>query len=217
MKDYFLTRHKNTWGEFSAFLALFIDNLGVLVFLSSILIFTFKFPSDIIFTRMIPGTALGVLFGDLVYTWLALRLGRKTGRSDVTAMPLGLDTPSTIGLAFTVLGPAYVATGDGVLAWQIGMATLFIIGLVKIITSFLGGWVQRVVPTAGLMGSLAGIGLLLLGFLPMIEIFNSSIAGMVALGLIFYVLIGKMELPGPLPGVLLAVSVRHRAAPAAWL
>ncbi|MBN2108108.1 MAG: hypothetical protein JW832_11850, partial [Deltaproteobacteria bacterium] len=96
-------------------------------------------------------------------------------------------------------------TGDGVLAWRIGMATLFIIGLVKIITSFLGGWVQRIVPTAGLMGSLAGIGLLLLGFLPMIEIFNSSIAGMVALGLIFYVLIGRMELPGPLPGVLLAV------------
>jgi len=200
-----LTRHTTTWGEISACLALLIDNLGVLVFLSSILIFTFKFPSDIIFTRMIPGTALGVLVGDLVYTWLALRLGKKTSRRDVTAMPLGLDTPSTIGLAFTVLGPAYVATGDGVLAWQIGMATLFIIGLVKIITSFLGGWVQRIVPTAGLMGSLAGIGLLLLGFLPMIEIFNSSIAGMVALGLIFYVLIGRMELPGPLPGVLLAV------------
>ena len=166
---------------------------------------------------MIPGTALGVLVGDLVYTWLALRLGRKTGRSDVTAMPLGLDTPSTIGLAFTVLGPAYVATGDGVLAWQIGMATLFIIGLVKIITSFLGGWVQRIVPTAGLMGSLAGIGLLLLGFLPMIEIFNSSIAGMVALGLVFYVLIGKMELPGPSAGCAAGSAVRHRAASAAWL
>ena len=154
---------------------------------------------------MIPGTALGVLFGDLVYTWLALRLSRKTGRSDVTAMPLGLDTPSTIGLAFTVLGPAYVATGDAVLAWQIGIATLFIIGLVKIITSFFGGWVQRIVPTAGLMGSLAGIGLLLLGFLPMVEIFNSSVAGMVALGLIFYTLIGKMDMPGRLPGVLMAV------------
>ena len=200
-----MTRHTNRWGEFSAFLALFIDNLGVLVFLSSILIFTFNFPPDIIFTRMIPGTALGVLFGDLVYTWLALRLNKKTGRSDVTAMPLGLDTPSTIGLAFTVLGPAYVATGDAVLAWQIGSATLFIIGLAKIITSFLGGWVQRIVPTAGLMGSLAGIGLLLLGFLPMVEIFNASVAGMVALGLIFYDLIGKMNLPGRLSGVLIAV------------
>ena len=200
-----MLREKNIQGETTAFLALFIDNLGVLVFLSSILIFTFNFPPDLIFKKMIPGTALGVLFGDLIYTWLALRLNKKTGRNDATAMPLGLDTPSTIGLAFTVLGPAYAASGDAVLAWRIGMATLFIIGIVKIITSFLGGWVQRIVPTAGLMGSLAGIGLLLLGFLPLIEIFNAPLAGMVALGLIFYCLIGKLQLPGRLPGVLLAV------------
>ena len=56
--------------------------------------------------RMIPGTALGVLLGDLVYTWLAFRLARRTNRSDVTAMPLGLDTPSTFGVAFFVLLPA---------------------------------------------------------------------------------------------------------------
>lgn len=198
-------RPQNIQGETTAFLALFIDNLGVLVFLSAILICTFNFPSDIIFTKMLPGTALGVLFGDLTYTWLALRLNKKTGRRDATAMPLGLDTPSTIGLAFTVLGPAYVASRDAVLAWHIGMATLFIIGCVKIITSFLGGWVQRIVPTAGLMGSLAGIGLLLLGFLPLVEIFNAPVAGMVALGLIFCGLIGRLQLPGRLPGVLLAV------------
>jgi AGZA family xanthine/uracil permease-like MFS transporter len=52
---------------------------------------------------MFPGTALGVMFGDLVYTWLAYRTARKTGRSDVTAMPLGLDTPSTIGITLVVL------------------------------------------------------------------------------------------------------------------
>lgn len=200
-----MSQQKNPWGDVTAFLALFLDNLGVLIFLSSILIFTYNYPADIILTRMIPGTALGVLCGDLVYTWLAIRLAKKTGRTDITAMPLGLDTPSTIGLAYTVLGPAYVATGDAVLTWQIGMATLFIIGVVKVITSFLGGWVQKIVPTAGLMGSIAGIGLLLLGFLPLLEIFNSVIVGMVGLGLIFYVLVGKMELPGRLPGVLLAV------------
>jgi len=105
---------------------------------------------------MVPGTAVGVFFGDLVYTWLALRLARKTGRSDVTAMPLGLDTPSTIGLAYAVLGPAYIATRDPVLTWQIGMATLFMIGVVKIAASFFGGWVQRIIPTAGLLGSIAG-------------------------------------------------------------
>ncbi len=201
-------RNRNQfWGETTAFLALFLDNLGVLVFLSSILIFTFNFPAEIIFRHMIPGTALGVLCGDLVYTWMALRLRKATGRTDVTAMPLGLDTPSTIGLAYAVLGPAYLATHDAQLTWQIGMATLFMIGMVKLITSFFGSWVQRVIPTAGLLGSIAGVGLLLLGFLPLVETFNESIVGLVALGLIFSVLLGRMELPWRLPGVLMAVLI----------
>ena len=193
------------WGEITAFLALFLDNLGVLIFVSSILMITFNYPPDIILTRMIPGTAIGVFFGDLVYTYLAIRLKKKTGRKDVTAMPLGLDTPSSIGLVYAVLGPAYIATHDAELTWHIGMATLFMIGIVKVITSFFGGLVQRIIPTAGLLGSLAGVGLLLLGFLPLIEIFNEVIVGMVAMGIIFAVLLGRMDLPGRVPGVLIAV------------
>ncbi len=193
------------WGETTAFLALFLDNVGTLIFFSAILVFTFNYPADIILTRMIPGTAVGICVGDLVYTWLALRLRKKTGRTDVTAMPLGIDTPSTIGIAYAVMGPAYIATHDAQLTWHIGMATLFMIGAVKIVTSFFGGWIQRIIPTAGLLGPLAGIGLLLLGFLPLIELFNEAIVGMVALGLIFTALMSKLQLPGRLPGVLLAV------------
>ncbi|MFA5323829.1 MAG: hypothetical protein WC373_14250 [Smithella sp.] len=193
------------WGETTAFLALFFDNVGTLIFFSAILVFTFNYPEDIILTRMIPGTAVGICVGDLVYTWLAIRLRRKTGRADVTAMPLGIDTPSTIGIAYAVMGPAYIATHDAQLTWHIGMATLFMIGSVKIITSFFGGWLQRIIPTAGLLGPLAGIGLLLLGFLPMIELFSEAIVGMVALGLIFTALMSKMQLPGRFPGVLAAI------------
>jgi AGZA family xanthine/uracil permease-like MFS transporter len=200
-----MLNQKKYWGEATAFFALFFDNLGVIVFLSSILMLTFNYPADIILTRMIPGTALGVFLGDLIYTWLAIRLRRKTGRQDVTAMPLGLDTPSSIGLVYAVLGPAYIATKDAGLTWHIGMATLFMIGVVKVITAFCGGWVQRIIPTAGLLGSIAGVGLLLLGFLPLIEIFNEVIVGMVALGLLFAALLGRMRLPGRMPGVLVAV------------
>ena len=100
-----MTHNSNTiersrlWGEVTAFLALFFDNVGTMIFFSAILIFTFNYPADIILTRMIPGTAVGIFLGDLIYTWLAIRLARKTGRTDVTAMPLGIDTPSTIGIA----------------------------------------------------------------------------------------------------------------------
>ncbi len=192
-------------GELTAFLALFLDNIGVFVFFSGILVFTFNYPIEIILRHMAPGTALAVLVGDLIYTWMAWRLGKSTNRKDVTAMPLGLDTPSSIGLAFAVIGPAYVATKDAILTWQIGMATLFLIGVVKVITSFFGSRVRRMIPKAGLLGSIAGIGLVLLGFLPLVEIFNDVIVGMLALGLIFAALLGKMTLPGRIPGILAAV------------
>ena len=64
-------------------------------------------PRTFVLTRMIPGTAVGVLVGDLIYTFMAFRLARRTGRTDVTAMPLGLDTPSTFGTVFLIIGPAF--------------------------------------------------------------------------------------------------------------
>jgi len=54
---------------------------------------------------MLPGTAIGVLAGNLGYTWLAVRLMRRTGRDDVTAMPFGIDTPTLFAMVFGVLGP----------------------------------------------------------------------------------------------------------------
>src|SRR5690242_20266631 len=166
-------------GDINGFFGLAFDNFTVLSFLAGILVFGFQFPADIIYKRMFPGTAFGVLIGDLIYTWMAFRLARRTGNRTVTAMPLGLDTPSTIGLALTVLGPAFVALkaqgmtppDAAMMTWYIGMATMVFIGIVKLALSFVGPWIQRVVPQAGLLGSLAGIGLALLGYLPIVEIF----------------------------------------------
>ena len=80
-------------GDLNGFLGLALDNVTQLVILSGLLIGVFGFPADLVLHRMVPGTALGVLAVDLVYTWLAIRLMRTTGRADVTAMPFGIDTP----------------------------------------------------------------------------------------------------------------------------
>src|SRR5258705_2054772 len=78
-------------GDINAFFGLMLDNVVNLAVLGGILIGAFGFPAELVYTKMFPGTALGVLVGDLIYTWLAFRLAKKTGRTDVTAMPLGLD------------------------------------------------------------------------------------------------------------------------------
>ena len=201
-------------GDVNAFFGLMLDNVMNLVILAGILVFVYGFPEPLVYTRMFPGTALGVMFGDLVYTWLAFRLARREGRSDVTAMPLGLDAPSTIGMAFTVLGPAFVSAKTrmppaeaGMVAWQVGMACMILIGIFKLAMSFLGGLIQRVVPQAGLLGSIAGVGLALMGCLQLGDILAEPIVGMLSLGLIFWALVARLRLPFRTPGVLASVAV----------
>src|SRR6185369_9227033 len=202
-------------GDFDGFFGLIFDNLGVLSFMAGILIFVFKFPADIVYTKMFPGTAFGVLFGDFVYTWLAFRLAKKTGSRTVTAMPLGLDTPSTIGMALVVLGPAFLgmkAEGmsdhdAGMMTWYLGMASMVMMGVIKVVFSFIGHKVQKLVPQAGLLGSLAGIGLALIGFIPLVDIFGIPVVGVASLGLLLYTIVARIKLPGGIPGVFGAVLV----------
>lgn len=217
-----------TSGDINGFFGLMVDNLTVMALMAGFLINIFKFPAEIIYTKMLPGTAFGVMFGDFVYTWIAWRISKRTGNANVTAMPLGLDTPSSLGIVFTVLGPAFLAYKAGGMndldaanmTWYLGMATMVNIGIIKLIFSFFGKWLQRVVPQAGLLGSLSGIGLALIGLLPMLEIFKLPIVGLLSLGLIFYTLVAGIRLPKGLPGVAVAVlvgTVLHYCMPALGL
>ena len=204
-----------TPGDINGFFGLMFDNITVLSFMAVTLIMVFNFPADIVYQKMFPGTAFGVLLGDVVYTWMAFRLAKGTGNPKVTAMPLGLDSPSTIGLVLTVLGPAFVAMkanglaeGDAaMMTWYIGMATMISIGIVKFVLSFAGKWVQKMVPQAGLLGSLAGVGIALLGFIPIVEVMGIPLVGMIALGLILYTLVAKIPLPKNFPGAFAAVAL----------
>jgi adenine/guanine/hypoxanthine permease len=201
-------------GDINAFFGLILDNVVNLAILAGILIGIFGFPSDLVYRRMFPGTALGVMFGDLVYTWMAIRLAKKTGRGDVTAMPLGTDTPSTIGIAFAVLGPAFLAakakmaeSDAAVLAWQVGMATMVLIGVFKLGMAFAGDRLRQWFPQAGLLGSIGGVGIALLGALQLSDILSEPIIGMISLGLILYTLVARFRLPFRAPPVLVSVVV----------
>ena len=192
-------------GDWNAFFALMFDNVANLVILAAILIGAFHFPREIVLYRMVPGTAVGVLVGDLIYAAMARRLARRTGRDDVTAMPLGLNAPSVFGMSFAVLGPAYLATGDAILSWKMGMAVTVLVGLFKLGLSFASNAVRAAVPRAALLGSIGGAGLALIGLLPLTKVFADPIVGFVALGVILVTLLGRVRLPGNLPGVLVSV------------
>ncbi len=201
-------------GDINAFFGLMLDNIGGMILMAGLLVEVFGFPADFVLPRMIPGTAVGVLVGDLIYTVMAFRLARRLGRSDVTAMPLGLDTPSTFGMVFLVLGPAFLHA-RGVLhlapaaaarhAWFVGMAMLLASGLFKLSCAPFCGWLRRVLPRAGLLGSLAAIALVLISFLPLLDIAATPIAGFAAMAVILATLTARWSLPKAFPGALGAV------------
>jgi AGZA family xanthine/uracil permease-like MFS transporter len=216
------------WGDVNAFFGLMLDNVAVMVLLLGMVssdrplaeqaadgqVF---FDPGFVLVHMIPGTALGVLLGDLTFTLFAFRLARQTGRDDVTAMPLGLDTPSTFGISLLVLLPAlndgYFHLTDHdhaeamAFAWHVGLLTLVLVGVFKLACAPLGNMVRRLVPRAGLLGSLASIALALIAFLPLAldGIAAVPLVGMLALAIILWTLIAHRPLPGNFPGALAAV------------
>lgn len=203
-------------GDVNAFFGLMFDNIANLLLLVMLLSLTFGFPTDFVIRSMVPGTALGVLVGDLAFVALAFRLARKTGRDDVTAMPLGIDTPSLFGMVFFVLGPSFVAGRDtlgldeqaaAMRTWQIGIWCLVLSGLLKLACAPVCGWIRAVVPRAGLLGSLAAIALVLISFMPMLEILSHPLPGLLALVVILTTLVGRIPLPGNLPGTIGALLV----------
>ena len=194
-------------GDLNGFFALMFDNVANLVILASILTGAFGFPSEIVLYRMVPGTAIGVLAGDLFYSWMAARLAKAEGRDDVTAMPLGLNAPSIFGMSFGVLGPAYLATHDAYLAWKMGMAVTVIVGVFKIALSFAGNAVRNALPRAALLGSIGGAGLALIALLPLLKMYADPIPGLLAFGVILVSLVAGMKIPGEIPGALASAIV----------
>jgi len=203
-------------GDVNAFFGLTLDNVAGLILIVSLLNSAFGFPENIALGYMIPGTAIGVLFGDLAFTWMATRLAKRTGRSDVTAMPLGLDTPSTFGMIFFVLGPAYLSAKQdwgyepeaaAFYAWRVGVCAVIFSGLFKIVCSLGSGWIRRVVPRAGLLGSLAAVALVLISFMPFVDVANAVIVGFVSLAVILTALVARVPLPGRVPGALGALGI----------
>lgn len=192
-----------------------LDNIADLLLTVILLVGVFQFPQAFALNYMVPGTAIGVFVGDLLFFIMAIRVAKRTGRHDMTAMPLGLDTPSTFGMVFFVLGPAFVAAkADGLSpeeaarhTWHIGICAIFISGLFKMACAFGASWVRKYTPRAGLLGSLAAIALVLISFMPTLEVLHMPVVGMVALAIVLTTLVARIPLPGKIPGALASLLI----------
>ena len=158
---------------------------------------------------MIPGTALGVLVGDLIYTAMAFRLARQDGPAgrDGDAPGPGHAQHVRHGLPGPGPGVRQAATGRGLDPERGGPARLvprdrhvLASGVFKLACAPVSGWIRRIVPRAGLLGSLAAIALVIISFLPLLDIAAQPVAGLAALAVILATLTARWELPGRSPG-----------------
>jgi AGZA family xanthine/uracil permease-like MFS transporter len=85
------------------------------------------------------------------------------------------------------------------------MSITVAMGVIKLACAFAGDWVRRVVPRAALLGSIAGVAILLIAFLPSLRIFGDPLVGVVSLVVLLAALVGGVRMPWGLPGALAAV------------
>ena len=158
-------------------------------------------------TRVLPGVAASVVAGNLFYAWQARQLARRTGRSDVTAIPFGVNTPTIFAYVFLIMGPVYNATHSGAAAWGAGIFASLLSGAIQTTGAFCTDWLRRHTPSAALLCPLAGLALayLCLGFIfGVIEQAAIALAPM----LILFALYGsRLRLPGRIPPALVAIGV----------
>src|SRR3989449_9472834 len=101
-------------GDIDGFFGLALDNLVQLLLIDTLCRFVLGFPPELIYGRVLPGAAVSILVGNLFYAFQAKRLAERTGRTDVCALPYGINTVSLIAHVFLVMLPAKaLATAAG--------------------------------------------------------------------------------------------------------
>src|SRR5512136_244239 len=200
-------------GDVDGFFGLALDNLVQLLVIDALCRHALGFPEQLVRGTILPGAAVSVRVGHLYYCWQAMRLARRTGRTDVTALPYGINTVSLFAFVFLVMLPAKLAAeaagahDPARVAWQAGLVACLGSGLIELGGAFVAERVRRATPRAALLSTLAGIalGFISLGFL--FRTFARPVVGLVTLGVVLLTYFGHVRFKGRVPGGLVAVAL----------
>lgn len=204
--------------DLDGFFGLFVDNLIQLLLILTLCSFVCGMTGEnsyLLFKHILPGAAVSILIGNVFYAWQARRLALKEGRSDVTALPYGINTPSLLIYVFFVMAPVFhKAQADGQspaeaakLAWEMGLVACIGSGLIEFFGAFVAESVRRRTPRAALLSTLAGIaiGYISMGFA--MQIFQKPIIAMLPLAIVLITYFAQVPFPWNLPGGFVAVAL----------
>src|SRR5512135_27256 len=141
-----------TPGDWNAFFGFGTNILVNLLVLTGLLRFVLKMPDEIVFGRILPAAGLMLFLSTMYYAFLAYRLAKQTGRTDVCALPSGISVPHMFVVVFVIMLPISLKTGDPVKGWEAGLVWVFVQSFVLMLGGFIAPFVRRITPRAALLG-----------------------------------------------------------------
>jgi AGZA family xanthine/uracil permease-like MFS transporter len=225
--------HPRWWapGDLDGFLGLGLDNLIQILLIVALCRGVLGYPDPLVFGAILPATGISLVVGNLAYARQAFQLARQEGRNDRTALPYGINTVSLFAYVFLVMLPVKLtALGRGLpeadavtLSWQAGLVACLGSGLIECSGAFIGNALQRLLPRAALLSTLAGIalGYIALGFL--LRTYAQPVVGLAVLTVILlgYFAPVRWPVPAGLVAVLLGIALAAASGlidrdPATW-
>ena len=204
-----MTALKPAWwtpGDWNAFFGFGTNILVNLLVLTGLLRFVLKMPDELVFGRIVPAAGLMMALSTLYYAWLAYRLARRTGRSDVCALPSGISVPHMFVVVFVIMLPITLKTGDPVKGWEAGLTWVFIQSFVLMIGGFIAPYVRRITPRAALLGTLAGVSIAFISMRPAEEMYLTPVIGIVCFAIILASWFGGVRYFRGIPAGLVAIA-----------
>ena len=203
------TQQPKLWtsGDWNALFGLGTNVLVNLLVMTGLLKFVVGLPDELTFGRILPAVGLMLFLGNMYYAWMGYKLAKKTGRTDVCALPSGPSVPHMFIVVFVIMLPILGQTGDPVKAWEAGLAWVFLQGFILIGGGFVAPYIRKITPRAALLGTLAGVSIAFISMKPATEIFMTSLIGLTCLAVIMVSWFGGIKYPKGIPAGLVAIVV----------
>jgi AGZA family xanthine/uracil permease-like MFS transporter len=192
-------------GDWNAFFGFGTNILVNLLTLTALLRFVLKMPDELVFGRILPATGLMMCLSTVYYAFLAYRLAKRTGRSDVCALPSGISVGHMFIVTFVVMMPIAQATHNPLKGWAAGLTWVFVQSFVLMAGGFLAPVIRRITPRAALLGALAGVSVTFISMAPALQMFMTPVIGITCFVVILLSWFGGVKY-GKIPAGLVALG-----------
>src|SRR5271165_310079 len=196
-----------TSGDLNAFFGFGTNILVNMLTLTALLRFVLKMPDTIVFGRILPALGLMMFLSTLYYAFLAWRLAKKTGRSDVCALPSGVSVPHMFIVTFVIMLPIALKTADPIQGWEAGLVWVFFQSFILMIGGFIAPIIRKITPRAALLGTLAGVSITFISMRPALEMYLTPVIGLTCFAVILVSWFGGFRYPKGIPAGLVAIIV----------